>query len=91
MKSLKTIFAAITLTTLLAVSTTFADPGILISDLSGGNTPTPCTEGNGTKNDQDTGIIIAGLTGIIIAGFTGIIIAGATDNGPVNCGIIIAG
>lgn len=95
MTNFKNIVAAITLTVAIASSATFANAGILLGDA----TMPSCTEapGKGEKVNSGiligdlTGIITAGFTGIITAGFTGIITAGATDNGPVNCGIITAG
>jgi len=97
MKNLKNTFVAITMMTVLAFGTTFANAGIIIAGLKdsgetkdkGKRPVTTCTEP--AKSDL-TGIIIAGYTGIIIAGLTGIIIAGVADDGGVtNCGIIIAG
>jgi hypothetical protein len=96
MTNFKNIAAAITLTVIIASSATFANAGIMLSDLTA---PPTCTQAPTTKGEKVnsgillgdlTGIITAGLTGIITAGFTGIITAGAAD-GPVNCGIITAG
>jgi len=96
MTNFKNIVAAITLTVIIASSATFANAGILVSDLA--NTPTSCTQtpdkgervNSGILVSDLTGIVVAGLTGIVVAGLTGIVVAGATD-GPVNCGIVVAG
>ena len=90
---MKKTITAITLAMVLMVSTSFANGGLIVSDLTGGTQPDPCKANAAIAKTVkvDSGIIIAGFTGIIIAGFTGIIIAGVSDNTPVNCGIIIAG
>ena len=85
MNTLKGWITTTLLGTMLAVSTTTANAGIIIA----GATNDPCTQTT-TKEKVDSGIIIAGV-GIIIAGFTGIIIAGATTEPNTDCGIIIAG
>jgi hypothetical protein len=83
MKTLKNLFAAVTLVAVLTFGTTFASAGLLISDLTGGNGADPCKEGAASV----TGVIITGFTGVIITGFTGVIITGAAD----DCGVIITG
>lgn len=84
---MKNILAAITLVVVLMVGTTFAGTGLLMSDLTGDQTPQPCSES--TASDG-TGIIVVGFTGIIVVGFTGIIVVGATE-APTDCGIIVVG
>ena len=92
MNTLKGWITTFVLITTLMVSTTFANDGIIIAGVSKEPTPSQCTEESKGDEKSGIGIIIAGI-GIIIAGFagTGIIIAGATEEPPVNCGIIIAG
>ncbi len=91
---MKKTITAILLATVLTFGTTLANAGIIVAGRSDGDIKTddPCVETSATDNG---GIIVAGLTGIIVAGFTGIIVAGLTDTkdeeGPVNCGIIVAG
>lgn len=82
MKNIKNVSAAITLIAVMAFGTTFANAGIIIGGVTSEN---PC------EQTVKPGIIIGGLTGIIIGGLTGIIIGGATDDTPVDCGIIIGG
>lgn len=92
MTNFKNIVAAITLTVIIASSATFANAGIMIGDA----TQPTCQTNRGDKVDSGiligdlTGIVVAGFTGIVVAGFTGIVVAGKTD-GPVNCGIVVAG
>ena len=88
MKNIQKAITALTLMTVLAFGTTFANAGIIVAGATS-NDGDPCTE----TTKVDNGIIVAGLTGIIVAGFTGIIVAGYTGDtkGPVNCGIIVAG
>jgi hypothetical protein len=92
-EKMKKTITAILLSTVLMIGTTFAD-GIIVAGRSDSNVKTddPCVQTETTKE----GIIVAGFTGIIVAGFTGIIVAGFSDTtdgeeGPVNCGIIVAG
>ncbi len=89
MKNLRNLLLLVTLIVVLTGSASTVRAGLLVSDLTGGNTETPCTE---TKIDPklNWGIIINGLTGVIINGFTGVII-NDTVNTPTNCGIIING
>ena len=101
MKKVRTLITATTLASILLLSSTFANAGIIVAGLtsdrsSDTKTTDPCTVKTEEKvndgiivTDLD-GIIVAGFTGIIVAGLTGIIVAGATDE-PVNCGIIVAG
>jgi hypothetical protein len=78
MKNFKKMVAAITLTVMLSMSTVMADPGIIISDLTGNTTPAGCkAQADDTANG---GIIVFGVTGgIIVFGLTGgIIVFGKT-------------
>ena len=85
MRTLKGWITTTCLVAMLMLSTTAAKAdGVIIA----GRDTSPCTAP--VKVTVDYGVIIAGITGVIIAGFTGVIIAGATD-GPVDCGVIIAG
>ena len=96
MTNFKNIVAAITLTIIIASSATFANAnvGVLIADATQPTCTQAPTKGekvnSGILVSDLTGIVVAGLTGIVVAGFTGIVVAGATD-GPVNCGIVVAG
>jgi len=94
MTNFKNIVAAITLTVILASSATFANAGVLIADATQPTCTQAPTKGekvnSGILVSDLTGIVVAGLTGIVVAGLTGIVVAGATD-GPVNCGIVVAG
>lgn len=90
MKNIRNTFAAATLMTVLAFGTTFANAGLLISDLQGNN-PEPCTVKDGIVVAGVTGIVVAGITGIVVAGLTGIVVAGANDAPTENCGIVVAG
>ena len=78
---MRNILAAITLTIVLMVGTTFAGDGLLVSDLTSNPTPQPCSQ---------TTTIVNELTGIIVIGFTGIIVIGVAD-APTDCGIIVIG
>ncbi len=86
---MKKVITTFTLAAIMMMGATFANAGIIVAGFAGdkGKTAEPCVE----TNKDLTGIIVASLTGIIVAGFTGIIVAGATDDAPVNCGIIVAG
>lgn len=92
MRNLKSIAAAITMMTVIAFSTTFANAGIIVAGFDRDTTKTtseePCTEPTGKP---DWGIIVAGYGGIIVAGFVGIIVAGAVETPSTECGIIVAG
>lgn len=77
------------------VGTTFANGGLLVSDLVGGgssDTDGPCT----AKSEPDNGILVSDLTtGIIVAGFTGILVSDLTgddDGGPDKdlCGLLVS-
>lgn len=85
MKNLKKLIATFSFAALLFATTTTANAGILISDLTkdGQN---PCTEQKEDKTNW--GIIIHNITGILISDFTGIIIVGVAET-PADCGIII--
>jgi len=79
MKNFKKLFAALTLTVVLAFGTNIASAGLLISDLTGGEDPCP-------PQTVDT------FTGIIVLGFTGLLISDAADtDAPASCGIIVLG
>ena len=85
---MKKVITTFTLAAILMMGATFANAGIIVAGVSNNTTKSePCVE----TTKSLTGIIVAGFTGIIVAGFTGIIVAGATDEAPVNCGIIVAG
>lgn len=98
---MKKAISTLVLTTVLMFGSTFAfagEDGIIVAGF--GDSGNPCTENTSTKDKDgiivagfnDDGIIVAGFTGIIVAGFTGIIVAGlSSDDGPTNCGIIVAG
>ncbi len=84
MKNFKKLFAALTLTVVLAFGTNLASAGLLISDFTGG-TGDQCTE---PTESMDS------LTGIIVLGFTGLLISDFADTATppvVNCGIIVLG
>jgi hypothetical protein len=98
MRNLKRIIAAMMMTTVLLIGSTFANDGIIILGAkTDGNTrnttPTqtrPCTQ------KSKTGIIVTDLAGIIILGFTGIIVTDFTsctpsDTKSAETGIIILG
>jgi hypothetical protein len=89
MRTLKGWITTTCLVATLMVSTATANTGVIIA---GRNqpAPVPCTEPGKDDVKYDVGVIIAGI-GVIIAGFTGVIIAGAVDEGPIDCGVIIAG
>jgi hypothetical protein len=82
MKKFKNLFAALTLTAVLAFGTNMASAGLLISDFAPTGGEEPCPETNSAV-DISTGIIVLGLTGIIVLGVTD------TDTAP--CGIIVLG
>jgi hypothetical protein len=86
---MKTLFRTIAFATILTIGATFANAGLIISDLNGADPKVPCTEKTDATN---WGIIISDLTGIIISDFTGIIISDATGDVPPTdvCGIIIS-
>lgn len=86
MKNLKKMIATLGLAVVMMMTVSTANAGMIISDLTGGDTNQPCTEQKDDKTDW--GMIITDFTGIIIHEFTGIIIVGATET-PVDCGIII--
>lgn len=77
---MRNIIAAITLTLVLMVGTTFAGTGLLMSDFAG-TEPAPCV---------DNGIVPVGLTGIVPVGFTPIIIFFEKEV-TTNCGIVPVG
>lgn len=77
---MRNIIAAITLTLVLMVGTTFAGTGLLLSDLTGSE-PTPCT---------DTAIVPIGFTAIVPIGFTSIIIFSDVEK-TADCAIVPIG
>lgn len=86
---MKKTLTTILLTTILSLGTTFANAGIIITNIAdqdAKDSGDPCKQAD---EKSLTGIIITNLTGIIITNFTGIIITNAVDTTPVNCGIII--
>lgn len=88
MKNLKKLIATFSFAALLFATTTTANAGILISDLTKDSQNQPCTEQKEDKTNW--GIIISDFTGIIVYGFTGIIIVGVAET-PADCGIIVYG
>ncbi len=83
MKNFKTLFAALTLTMVLAFGTNMASAGLLISDFTGGSGD-PCQPTETV--DSVTGIIVLGFTGLLISDFA------ETSTPPaVDCGIIVLG
>ena len=97
MTNFKNIVAAITLTVIIASSATFANAGVLLGDL----TPTPrrCTQAPDTKGERvNSGILVGDLTGIVSSRFNRHSSRRVHGNrsswrndGPVNCGIVVAG
>ena len=95
MKTVRNILTAGAMAAVLLMGTTFANAGIIVAGLKDTTNTDPCKD----TTKVDNGIIVAGLDGIIVAGFdgiivaglTGIIVAGVSGDGPVNCGIIVAG
>ncbi len=85
MKKVRKFLATATLATVLLCGTSIANAGLLISDLTGGETNPPCTE------QSATGILVVGFTGILVVGLTGILVVGAADQETVNCGILVVG
>jgi hypothetical protein len=102
MKNFRNLLAAVALMFVLMVGASTAKAGLLVSDFTGGNSQTPCTE---TKEDSkegskyDWGVIVNGVTGVIVNGLTGVIVNGfnsgiiITDikNENTNCGVIVNG
>lgn len=91
MKNLKNLMAAVTLFAILVLSTTSANAGIYMTDLTGTPNTDPCTVKDDDKTDW--GILMSDFGGIIVAGFTGIIVAGKGINTPtsqVDCGILMS-
>lgn len=82
------MIATLGLAVVMMMTVSTANAGMLISDLTGGDTNQPCTEQKDGKTDW--GIIISDFTGVITHGFTGIIIVGAAET-PVDCGVITHG
>ena len=82
------MIATLGLAIIMMMTVSTAKAGILLADLTGGNTNQPCTEQKDDKTNW--GIIISDFTGVISHGFTGIIIVGAAEN-PVDCGVISHG
>lgn len=85
---MKKTLITILLATILSLGTTFANAGIIITNIAdqGTDPGDPCQQ---SDDSSLTGIIITNLTGIIITNFTGIIITNVAKTTPVNCGIII--
>ena len=85
---MKKTLAAFALATVMMVSTTFANGGIIVFGFGdNGKDKDVCTEP--TKNDLG-GIIVSDLGGIIVFGFTGIIVSDIRTTTTVNCGIIVS-
>jgi len=97
MKKFKKLFVAITLMGVFVIATSTVKAGLLVSDFTGGNAETPCTE---KKDDSKvewgvivnglTGVIVNGLTGVILNGYTGVIINDVVEE-DINCGVIVNG
>lgn len=86
---MRNLLAAITLMMVLAVSSTFAKGGLLVSDFSGGTNEQPCTEVDYTIVPTGlTTIVPTGLITIVPTGFTGIIVF--TDSAT-DCTIVPTG
>jgi hypothetical protein len=89
MRKLRNWISLIAVTSVLTVSTTFANTGIIVLGAADQQeTKTPCTE---TTEKVDSGIIVLGATGIIVLGLTGIIVLGAAEEPTAECGIIVLG
>ena len=78
MKNLKKYATTLALAGIIMMGVSTAKAGLLMSDLTGGNEPQPCSTTDKGVN-VDSGIIVSGLTGIIVSGLTGIIVSGAAD------------
>ncbi len=91
--TLKGWISTVGLVTVMAFGVTFANGGIIVSDVSTGENP--CSETK-TKTDWGiivsdlTGIIVSDFTGILVSDFTGILVSDKTGNSAVNCGIIVS-
>jgi hypothetical protein len=85
---MKKTIAAFALATVMMVSTTFANGGILVLGFAGQSNTNECTQP--ADNKEKGGIIVSDLGGILVLGFTGIIISDLNSGGTVNCGIVIA-
>jgi hypothetical protein len=72
MKKIQKTMAAMIMVAVLMVGTTFANGGILLSDLAGNN--------QNTCNQSKDGILVVGFTGILVVGFTGILVIGLTGS-----------
>ena len=90
MKNLKKSIATLTLTGIIAMGTTTAQAGLMMSDLTGRDNQQPCSEKvEKTATKVNHGIIVSGF-GIIVCGF-GIIVSGFTkDDTRTNCGIMMS-
>lgn len=73
---------------MMGVSTANGKAGMLVSDLTSGDTNQPCTEQN-EDTKTDWGIILSDFTGVIVHAFTGIIIHTNAAETPVECGVIV--
>ena len=90
---MKKTITTIALATIITLGSTFANAGILVSDVSG-TTNDPCT----VKNTKDTGILVSDFVGILVSDFTGILVSDFTGilvsdrpaPTPVNCGILVS-
>jgi hypothetical protein len=98
MKNYRDLLVAVALMTVLMVGNLTVKAGLLVSDFTGGNPQTPCSEMK-ENSKYDWGVIVNGITGVIVNGFTsaiangfnsGIIITDIKDENT-NCGVIING
>ncbi len=79
MKNLKNLVAAFLMVTFLAVGTTFAGDGILVSNRDGilvsnrteRSTKQPCR----ATTKFDAGILVSNIVGILVSNFTGILVS----------------
>jgi hypothetical protein len=88
MKNLRNLLTTIAFVAVLMISAPTAKAGILMSDLTDGDTR-PCTETKVESTKIDWGVIVQGFTGVIVQGFTGVIVQGVT-NTQVDCGILMS-
>lgn len=90
MRSIKQIIAAITMTGIIILSTSFANAGIVVAGSKKDTPGTSCSQTLETGK-VNSGIVVAGFVGIVVAGFTGIVVAGAVNSPISACGIVVAG
>jgi hypothetical protein len=87
MKNIKKIAATMFMTALM-VGSSFAAPGLYVSDVAPQEPGDPCT----VEETSFTDTVVDSFTGIIVHGFTGIIVHGVDgDSSDETCGIIVHG